>query len=85
MYDLLAHIHSFYDTLLIPFGDPDFGPKLATALLALALAVLFGFLLLSIPQAVQLRAALAVMGRTPRSNSSAFESRHDGLVPGIHG
>jgi hypothetical protein len=39
MQEALIYIFSLYNALLIPFGTPDFGPKLATALLVLALLV----------------------------------------------
>src|SRR5258707_977730 len=39
----LAYTFSIYSAILVPFGTPDFGPKLATGLLALAAAVFLGF------------------------------------------
>jgi hypothetical protein len=37
MQEALTYIFSLYHALLVPFGTPDFGPKLATGLLVLAL------------------------------------------------
>ena len=58
MNTILTDIYSAYDAILVPFGTPDFGPKLATGLLFLGLAVLLGFLSFTVPQALRLRAAL---------------------------
>jgi hypothetical protein len=55
MNTILAYVSPIYDALLVPFGTSDFGPKLATGLLALALLVLLG---LAIPQVLRLKAAL---------------------------
>ena len=44
MQSTLAYIYSLYDALLVPFGTADFGPKLATGLLFLALIVFLAFL-----------------------------------------
>lgn len=59
MEGLLDQIITLYSAILEPFGTPDFGPKLATALLALAAVVFCCFLCLALPQAYQLRSALA--------------------------
>ena len=58
MNTILAYVTPIYDALLIPFGTSDFGPKLATGLLALALLVLLGFIGLALPQVLRLHAAL---------------------------
>jgi hypothetical protein len=52
---------SLYGALLIPFTNEAFGPKLATLLLVLALAVFVIFLCFAVPQAVRLRAALVLI------------------------
>lgn len=52
---------SLYDALLIPFTNEAFGPKLATLLLLLAVAVFICFLCFVVPQAIRLRAALIVI------------------------
>jgi hypothetical protein len=61
MNTILTYIYSLYAALLVPFGTPEFGPKLATALLALAVLVLLGFFCFAAPQAIRLRAALSVI------------------------
>jgi hypothetical protein len=55
MQSTLAYIYSLYDALLVPFGTADFGPKLATGLLFLALIVFLAFLGFALPQAYRLR------------------------------
>jgi archaellum component FlaC len=57
----LARVFSIYAVILEPFGSPDFGPKLATGLLALATIVLLCFLVSSLPHAYRLRSALRVI------------------------
>jgi hypothetical protein len=47
--------------LLEPFRNEAFGPRLATILLLLAVAVLIGFWCFALPQALRLRAALAII------------------------
>jgi hypothetical protein len=79
---ILTDIYSLYDALLLPFGTPDFGPKLATGLLFLAVMVLLGFLCVTIPQAVRLRAALnAISGGSKKENAqekrTAFQSNYE--------
>jgi hypothetical protein len=53
MNTILAYVSPIYDALLVPFGTSDFGPKLATGLLALALLVLLGFIGLALPQVLR--------------------------------
>jgi hypothetical protein len=60
---------SLYGVFLEPFRHEAFGPKVATALLALAVLVFLGFLCIAVPQAVQLRTALAIIkGRSSNGN-----------------
>src|SRR5713101_5320782 len=57
----LAYTFSIYSAILVPFGTPDFGPKLATGLLALAAGVFLGFLCFALPQSYRLRSALVTI------------------------
>jgi len=74
MEGLLGQIFALYSAILEPFGTPDFGPKLATALLALAGAVFLCFLCFVLPQAYQLRTALVSI-KGPSGNKSEHEKR----------
>jgi hypothetical protein len=58
MNGILAKVLPVYSAILEPFRSPDFGPKLATWLLVLALLFFLCFLLVSLRQAFGLRAAL---------------------------
>ncbi len=89
MNTILADVHSAYNdiysvyaALLVPFGTPDFGPKLATALLLIALAVLISFICFAAIQAYRLRTALNVIrGSSNRESAqqkrATFQSRYD--------
>ena len=84
MSTILAYVFSLYDALLIPFGTPEFGPKLATGLLALALLVFLGFLCFTVPQAIRLRAALiAIRGDSntegEEQKRAAFQDNYDAI------
>jgi DNA anti-recombination protein RmuC len=74
MQAFLAYTFSLYNAILIPFGTPDFGPKLATGLLALAVAVFLCFLCFALPQAHRLRSALNVI-RGKSNNETEHEKR----------
>jgi hypothetical protein len=81
---ILTHVLSVYDAVLAPFGSPDFGPKLATGLLALSLLVLVAFLGLTLPQAFRLRAALNVIrGQsdkgTEQEKRAAFHGQYQAI------
>jgi len=52
---------ALYSDLLEPFRSEAFGPRLATILLLLAVVVLIGFWCFALPQALRLRAALAII------------------------
>jgi gas vesicle protein len=70
----LAYTFSLYGAILVPFGTPDFGPKLATGLLALAAAVFLCFLCFALPQSYRLRSALvAIRGKS--NNETEHEKR----------
>jgi hypothetical protein len=69
MEDFLAPVFALYNAILVPFGTPDFGPKLATALLALAGLVFLSFLCFVLPQAYQLHLALASIKGSSRKRS----------------
>jgi len=78
----LAYTFSLYGAILEPFGTPDFGPKLATGLLVLALAVFIFFLVFALPQAVRLRSALiAITGRsneeTEHEKRTTFQTNYE--------
>src|ERR1700686_786840 len=78
----LAYTFSLYSAILVPFGTPDFGPKLATGLLVLALVVFIFFLVFALPQAVRLRSALiAITGRsneeTEHERRTAFQTNYE--------
>lgn len=66
---LAYDLYSLYSELLEPFRNEEFGPRLATLLLILALFVLIGFLCFAVPQAIRLRTALlAIKGETESEN-----------------
>jgi hypothetical protein len=82
MEEALAYVVSLYGALLIPFRTPDFGPKLATALLALALLVILIFLGVAVPHSIRLRAALStIRGRskdeTEIEKRTTFQTNYD--------
>src|SRR5260370_22798838 len=82
MESFLASIFSVYNAILVPFGTPDFGPKLATGLLVLAIAVYICFLFFALPQAVRLRSALiAIKGRpndeTEHEKRTTFQANYE--------
>ena len=82
MQEALTSVIALYSALLIPFGTPDFGPKLATALLVLALLVILVFLGVAVPQSFRLRAALsAIKGRSKDNTETekriTFQSNYD--------
>ena len=82
MGELFAYINSYYGSLLVPFGSEDFGPKLATALLILAIAVFSVFLIFALPQALRLRGALAAIrrgsdGKNSDEKRQLFQNRFD--------
>ena len=84
MNTILSDIYSVYDALLVPFGTPDFGPKLATGLLFLAFAVLVSFLCFTAPQAVRLRTALNVIEggsnkESAQQKRATFQSSFDNI------
>jgi DNA anti-recombination protein RmuC len=84
MQSALAYIYSLYGALLVPFGTADFGPKLATGLLFLALLVFLAFLCFALPQAFRLRSALvAIKGDSDRESEqqkrATFQSNYDGI------
>src|SRR5882757_183916 len=77
----LAYTFSLYSAILVPFGTPDFGPKLATGLLVLAAIVFISFLFFALPQAVRLRSALiAIKGnagdKTEQDKRTAFQNNY---------
>lgn len=78
----LAYTFSLYGAILVPFGTPDFGPKLATGLLVLALAVFITFLLFAVPQSVRLQSALiAIRGnsndKTEHDKRTTFQTNYE--------
>jgi methyl-accepting chemotaxis protein len=78
----LAYTFSLYSAILLPFGTPDFGPKLATGLLALAAVVFLCFLCFALPQAYRLRSALvAIRGKsdneTEQEKRTAFQANYE--------
>jgi hypothetical protein len=80
----LAYTFSIYSAILVPFGTPDFGPKLATGLLALAAAVFLGFLCFALPQSYRLRSALvAIRGKsdkeTEQEKRTAFQANYEAI------
>src|SRR6266436_9107508 len=80
----LAYIFSLYNAILVPFGTPDFGPKLATGLLVLAVAVFLCFLCFALPQLYRLRSALlTVKGNSDKESAhekrSAFQENYDAI------
>lgn len=80
----LAYTFSLYSAILVPFGTPDFGPKLATGLLALALAVFLCFLCFALPQAHRLGAALvAIRGKsndeTEHEKRTTFQDNYEAI------
>jgi hypothetical protein len=82
MQEALTYVISLYGALLIPFSKPDFGPKLATALLVLGLLVILVFLGVAVPQSFRLRAALsAIRGRlkneTETEKRITFQTNYD--------
>jgi hypothetical protein len=82
MQESLTYIFSLYHALLVPFGTPDFGPKLATGLLVLALFVILIFLSVAVPQSLRLRGALsAIIGRskdeTETEKRTTFQTNFD--------
>jgi methyl-accepting chemotaxis protein len=60
---------ALYGALLVPFRNEAFGPELATGLLVVALVVLIAFLLITLPQALRLRAALVAIKGTSAKES----------------
>ena len=84
MQALLAYIFSLYSAILVPFGTPDFGPKLATGLLVLAIAVFLCFLCFALPQSYKLRSALVtVKGNSDKEGAhekrAAFQENYDAI------
>ena len=84
MNTILAYVSPLYDALLVPFGTPDFGPKLATGLLALALLVILGFISFALPQTLRLRAALkAIRGDLSepgeQQRRTAFQNNYEAV------
>src|SRR5713226_7542395 len=82
MQSALIYIYSLYGALLVPFGTPEFGPKLATGLLFLALLVFLSFLCFALPQAFRLRSALiAIKGEseqgTEQQRRAKFQSDYE--------
>ncbi len=82
MQSALIYIYSLYGALLVPFGTPEFGPKLATGLLFLALLVFLAFLCFALPQAYRLRSALiAIKGdsgqETEQQKRAIFHNKYD--------
>jgi DNA anti-recombination protein RmuC len=80
----LAYTFSLYSAILVPFGTPDFGPKLATGLLALAAAVFLCFLGFALPQAHRLRLALGVIkgkskNETEHEKRATFQGNYDAI------
>src|SRR5260370_30835854 len=80
----LAYTFSLYSAILVPFGTPDFGPKLATGLLVLAAVVFISFLFFAVPQAVRLRSALiAIRGGahddTEHDKRTALQNNYDAI------
>jgi hypothetical protein len=78
----LAYTFSLYSAILVPFGTPNFGPKLATGLLVLALVVFIFFLAFALPQAVRLRSArIAITGRsneeTEHEKRTTFQTNYE--------
>ena len=65
---------ALYSALLEPFRNEAFGPRVATILLGLAVVVLAAFLCLVIPQAIRLKAALAII-RSGTEGESEQEKR----------
>ena len=64
-------LFTVYGELLTPFRNKAFGPELATLLLITALLVLIGFLCLTLPQAIRLRAALATIKNATQGEREA--------------
>src|ERR1035437_9551435 len=84
MQTILSNIFSLYDALLLPFGTPDFGPKLATGLLFLALLVFISFLCFALPQVFRLRLALiAIKGDSAKESEqqkrALFQSKYEDI------
>jgi hypothetical protein len=84
MAELLTRVFALYNAILEPFGSPDFGPKLATALLALAVMVFLCFLCFVLPQAYQLRAALVSIkgkskSRTEHEKRLEFQKHYEAI------
>src|SRR4051794_12507263 len=84
MEGFLDYVITFYSVILQPFGTPDFGPKLATALLALAGAVFCCFLCFALPQAYQLRSALTSIkgssgGKTEQEMRLEFQRNYPAI------
>src|SRR5882672_1038674 len=80
----LTYIFSFYNAILVPFGTPDFGPKLATGLLVLAVAVFLCFLCFALPQSYRLRSAVVtVKGNSDKEREhekrTAFQENYDAI------
>ncbi len=81
MNTILTDIYSLYDALLFCL-TPDFGPKLATALLFLAIVALVCFLCYTAPQAICLRAALNSIRagsdkETPQQKRATFQTNFE--------
>src|SRR5260370_35808262 len=75
---------SLCTAILVPFGTPDFGPKLATGLLVLAVAVFLCFLCFALPQLYRLRSALlTVNGNSDKESAheqrSALQENYDAI------
>ncbi len=84
MESFLAYAVSLYGAILVPFGTPDFGPKLATGLLALAVAVFLCFLCFALPQSYRLRSALvAIRGKSDNEaeheKRTAFQTNYEAI------
>jgi hypothetical protein len=78
----LQHAISLYGEILKPFGTEDFGPKLATGLLAAAVMVFVLFLAAVAPQALRLHSALSAVrgnskGDTEDQKRASFQDRYD--------
>lgn len=74
MNTIFPDIYSVYDALLVPFGTPDFGPKLATVLLLFAFVVILTFLCVTAPQVIRLHAALNAI-ESSKNNENAQQKR----------
>jgi hypothetical protein len=89
MNQILSYVYPLYDALLVPFGTPEFGPKLATALLALAILVFFAFLCFAVPQGLRLRRALNAIKSGADSESeqqkrALFQNEYEEIDIALH-